>query len=61
MRHPEAVLSRDSILSNVWGYDGGDSNALDVHVGHLREKIEVGGRSRLIQTVRSFGYALQQA
>ena len=61
MRNPEAVLSRDSILSNVWGYDGGDSNALDVHVGHLREKIEVGGRPRLIQTVRSFGYALQQA
>ena len=61
MRNPEAVLSRDSILSSVWGYDGGDSNALDVHVGHLREKIEVGGRPRLIQTVRSFGYALQQA
>jgi DNA-binding response OmpR family regulator len=61
MRNPEAVLSRDSILSNVWGYDGGDSNALDVHVGHLREKIEVGSRPRLIQTVRSFGYALQQA
>ena len=60
MRNPEAVLSRESILGSVWGYEGGDSNALDVHVGHLREKLEASGRSRLIQTVRSFGYALQQ-
>lgn len=60
MRNPEVVVSRESILSNVWGYEGGDSNALDVHVGHLREKLETNGRARLIQTVRSFGYALQQ-
>lgn len=60
MRNPEAVLSRESILGNVWGYDGGDSNALDVHVGHLREKLEASGRPRLVHTVRSFGYALRQ-
>lgn len=60
MRSPEAVLSRESIVRSVWGYEGGDSNALDVHVGHLREKLEANGRARLIQTVRSFGYALQQ-
>lgn len=61
MRNPEAVLSRESILGSVWGYDGGDSNALDVHVGHLREKLEANERPRIIQTVRSFGYALRQA
>jgi len=60
MRNPEAVLSRESILGNVWGYEGGDSNALDVHVGHLREKLEMNGRPRLVYTVRSFGYALRQ-
>ena len=60
MRNPEVVMSREAILSNVWGYEGGDSNALDVHVGHLREKLEMDGRPRLIQTVRSFGYTLQQ-
>jgi two-component system, OmpR family, response regulator MprA len=60
MRNQEAVLSRESILGNVWGYEGGDSNALDVHVGHLREKLEANGRPRLLQTVRSFGYTLQQ-
>jgi two-component system response regulator MprA len=60
MRNPEAVVSREAILANVWGYEGGDSNALDVHVGHLREKLEGNERPRLIQTVRSFGYTLQQ-
>ena len=59
MRSPEAVLSRESILGHVWGYEGGDSNALDVHVGHLREKLEATGRPRLVHTVRSFGYALR--
>jgi len=60
LRNPEAVIGRDAVMVNVWGYEGGESNYLDVHVGHLREKLEAGGRSRLIQTVRSFGYALQQ-
>ncbi len=60
MRNPEAVLNRDAILAHVWGYEGGDSNSLDVHVGHLREKLEANGRPRLLETVRSFGYKLQQ-
>ena len=60
IRNPEAVLAREAVLLSVWGYEGGESNYLDVHVGHLREKLEAGGRSRLIQTVRAFGYALQE-
>ncbi len=59
MHNPEVVLAREAVLLNVWGYEGGESNYLDVHVGHLREKLEAGGRTRLIQTVRAFGYALQ--
>ncbi len=60
MRNPETVLAREAVLLNVWGYQGGESNYLDVHMGHLREKLEAGGRPRLIQTVRAFGYALQK-
>ncbi len=60
MRNPEAVLAREAVLLAVWGYEGGESNYLDVHVGHLREKLEARGKSRLIQTVRAFGYALQK-
>jgi two-component system response regulator MprA len=60
MRNAETVVSRDAILAHVWGYESGDSNSLDVHVGHLREKLEAHKRPRLIQTVRAFGYALRQ-
>jgi DNA-binding response OmpR family regulator len=55
LRHPEQVLSRDQLLSAVWGYhlDGG-SNVVDVYVRYLRRKI---GFER-IATVRGMGYRL---
>jgi two-component system response regulator MprA len=60
MRHPRQVLSREQILQDVWGFDyRGDSNLVDVRVKYLRDKLEFGGRSRLIQTVRGAGYALR--
>jgi two-component system response regulator MprA len=60
MRHPRQVLERMQILNNVWGYDfnGGD-NVLEVYIGYLRKKLEVGDRPRLIQTVRGIGYVLR--
>ncbi len=60
MRNADVVLPRDAVMLAVWGYEAGDSNYIDVHIGHLREKLEIGGRPRLIQTVRSFGYALRE-
>ena len=61
MRHPRQVLERGQILAQVWGYDfGGDDNVLEVYVGYLRKKTEVGERSRLIQTVRGVGYVLRE-
>ncbi len=60
LRHPRQVLTRDSILQEVWGYDfNGDDNVLDVYVGYLRGKTEAGGEPRLIQTVRGVGYVLR--
>jgi two-component system response regulator MprA len=60
MRHPRQVLSREQILQDVWGFDYlGDSNLVDVRIKYLRDKMELGGRSRLIQTVRGAGYALR--
>ena len=60
LRHPRQVLTRDQILDLVWGYnfDSG-TNSLAVYVGYLRRKLEEGGESRLIQTVRGVGYALR--
>jgi len=61
MLNPRQVLTRTIIFERVWGYDFGfASNSLDVYIGYLRRKTEVGGRPRLIQTVRGVGYALRE-
>jgi two-component system, OmpR family, response regulator MprA len=61
LRHPRQVLERAQILTEVWGYDfGGDDNVLEIYIGYLRKKLEAGGRSRLIQTVRGVGYVLRE-
>jgi two-component system copper resistance phosphate regulon response regulator CusR len=55
-RHPNQVLSREQVLSNVWGYDyDPGSNVVEVYVRYLRQKI---GPSR-IKTVRGMGYRLE--
>jgi len=60
MRHPRQVLTRDTIMDQVWGYDySGESNVLEVYVGYLRSKLEAGGEPRLIYTVRGAGYVLR--
>ncbi len=61
LRHPRQVLERAQILAEVWGYDfGGDDNVLEIYIGYLRKKLEAGGRSRLIHTVRGVGYVLRE-
>ncbi|MBJ7470796.1 MAG: response regulator transcription factor [Solirubrobacteraceae bacterium] len=55
LRHPRQVLSREQLLSHVWGYDfDPGSNVVDVYVGYLRKKL---GKGRF-QTVRGMGYSL---
>jgi two-component system response regulator QseB len=55
MRHPGQVLSREQLLSHVWGYDyDPGSNVVDVYIGYLRKKL---GQDA-IQTVRGMGYRL---
>ncbi len=61
LRHPRQALSREQLCQQVWGYAfEGESNFVDVAVKELRKKLEAGGRSRLIQTVRGFGYAFRE-
>ena len=61
MRHQGAVLSRDLLLTRVWGYDFyGDSRTVDVHVRWLREKIEEDPSHPVrIVTVRGIGYRFE--
>lgn len=55
LRHPDQVLSREQLLSIVWGYDfDPGSNVVEVYVRYLRKKLGV----EVIQTVRNMGYRL---
>jgi two-component system, OmpR family, response regulator MprA len=61
MCHPRQVLSREQILERIWGYTSEiDTHVLEVYIGHLRQKLEAQGGSRLIHTVRGFGYTLKE-
>jgi DNA-binding response OmpR family regulator len=60
MRRAGAIVSREQIADHVWGGDYDPfSNLSDVYVSYLRRKIEVGGSTRLIHTVRGLGYMLK--
>ncbi|MHC0037392.1 winged helix-turn-helix domain-containing protein [Pseudoneobacillus sp. C159] len=56
------VLTRDQLLSAVWNYDfAGDTRIVDVHISHLREKIEKNSKKPLfIKTIRGIGYKLEE-
>ena len=61
MSNAGIVIDRDTIYDRIWGYDfETSSNSLDVYIGYLRRKTEVGGASRLIQTVRGVGYVIRE-
>ena len=57
MAHAETVLTRERIAHEALGYEYmGDTNNVDVHIAHLRAKIEDAGGACIIQTVRGVGY-----
>jgi DNA-binding response OmpR family regulator len=59
-RNPRRVLSRDLLLSKVWGQEFGiTTNVVDVYIAYLRKKVDGPGEQRLIRTVRGAGYALK--
>ena len=62
MRNPGRVYSRDNLLSTVWGYDSpGDIRTVDVHIRHLREKIEKdAAHPEYILTKWGVGYYFKQ-
>lgn len=62
MENKNRVLTRDQLLSAVWKYDfAGDTRIVDVHISHLREKIEENSRKpTFIKTIRGLGYKFEE-
>lgn len=60
MRHAGQVVTRTMLLENVWDYNfDPQTNVIDVHVSRLRQKIDRGFNSEMLQTVRGAGYTLR--
>ena len=62
MKRKERVIDRDTLLERIWNFDfDGQSRIVDVHVSHLREKIEKDPKHpQYLQTIRGFGYKFQE-
>jgi DNA-binding response OmpR family regulator len=60
MRNERLVISRDTLLEDVWGYvSPGETNTVDVFVSNVRRKLESADEPRLLHTVRGAGYVLR--
>jgi len=60
MRNAGQILTRTMILENVWGYNfDTSSNIIEVHINHLRLKIDKDFQPKLIHTIKGIGYVLK--
>ena len=57
IRHRGQALSKDQLLTQVWGYDAYDHNLVEVHISALRRKLEVNGAGGGVSSTRSAGSA----
>ncbi len=59
MRHPNQALSKEQLLSGVWGFDfEPQTNVVEVYVGYLRRKLSTPDDPLPLDTIRSVGYRL---
>jgi two-component system response regulator MprA len=57
----DKVLTRENILNRIWLYSPDiESRVVDVYMGYLRKKIDLGFKKKLIQSVRGFGYTIKE-
>jgi DNA-binding response OmpR family regulator len=59
MNHAGVVVTRDELLSDVWGITWSDSKTLDQHIRRLRRKLETTQGAPTIATIRGVGYRLE--
>ena len=62
MRHAGQVVTRTMLLEHVWDYHfDPQTNVIDVHISHLRSKVDKGYASPLLHTVRGAGYMINES
>jgi two-component system phosphate regulon response regulator PhoB len=62
LRQPRRVFSREQLLDAVWGHDVYvEARTVDVHIRRLRKALNEGGGADILRTVRTAGYALDEA
>ena len=55
--HANRIVPRSDLLTDVWGYDASvDTRTVDIHVSHLRKKLNAGKRQGIIKTIHGVGY-----
>lgn len=59
MRSSPKAVSKEELITSVWGDEGSDSNSLKVHIHKLRKDVDCGNNPPLIHTVKAFGYVLR--
>jgi DNA-binding response OmpR family regulator len=60
MRHAGGLVTRTRLTESVWeGETDSHFNVIDVHVGHIRKKLDYGGAIPLIRTIRRAGYTIR--
>jgi len=61
LRNKNTVLNKDQIINHVWSYDSDIlPSTIEVHIKHLRDKIDVEGKDSLIHTIRGRGYTIRE-
>lgn len=61
MRHKNSVVKKEQIVNHVWNYDADVlPNTVEVHIKHLRDKVDIPFKTQLIKTVRGFGYEIRE-
>lgn len=60
LRHKNSVVTKDQIVNHVWDYDADVlPSTVEVHIKHLRDKLDTSSKPSIIRTVRGFGYEVK--
>ncbi|MDR0300118.1 MAG: response regulator transcription factor [Streptococcaceae bacterium] len=60
MKNVGNVVTRETLVTDVWGFPNSETNVVDVYIRYLRNKLDEPGKDSYIQTVRGLGYVMRE-